>query len=88
MTRASIYFFRKTLIFRHRVQSFGMANLTPSKQTSASVADIQPRFASGSNEAQLIAEAKILVERGWKLDEEQRGVEKTYYFNTYTKALV
>lgn len=66
-----------------------MANLTPSKQTSASVvADIQPRFASGSNEAQLIAEAKSLVERGWKLDEEQEGVEKTFYFNTYTKALV
>lgn len=89
MTRTSISFFRNTPIFRHRVQYFGMANLIPSKQTSASVvADIQPRLASGSNEAQLIAEAKSLVEHGWKLDEEQRGVEKTFYFNTYTKALV
>lgn len=66
-----------------------MANLTPSKQSSTNVVqDIQPLFSSGTNEAQLMEEAKTLVEGGWKLDEEQRGVEKTFYFNTYTKALV
>lgn len=75
-----------------------MANLTiSSKQTSATdnlvVAGnvIQPpRFASGStNEVELMAETNsLVVEHGWKLDEEQRGVEKTFYFNTYTKALV
>lgn len=91
-----------SIIFRHHrvhVQHFGgMANLTTSsKQTSATdnlvVAGnvIQPpRFASGStNEVQLMAETNsLVVEHGWKLDEEQRGVEKTFYFNTYTKALV
>lgn len=86
--RASIPFFRNTSVFRYRVHYFGMANLTPSKQTSSNVPDIQPRFASGTDEAQLMAEAKALLEGGWKLDEEQRGVEKTFYFNTYTKALV
>lgn len=60
-----------------------MANLNSTKV----VPDIQPRFASGTNETQLMAEAKTLLEGGWKLDEEQRGVEKTFYFNTYTKAL-
>ncbi|MCJ1344649.1 hypothetical protein MMC31_002852 [Peltigera leucophlebia] len=65
-----------------------MANLTPSKQTSTRVVpEIQPRFAPGSTEAQLMAEAKALVEGGWKLDDEQRGLEKTFHFNTYTKAL-
>lgn len=61
-----------------------MANLTSTNV----VPDKQPRFASGTNEVQLMAEVKTLLEGGWKLDEEQRGVEKTFHFNTYTKALV
>jgi len=49
---------------------------------------MQPKFSEGADESQLMTETETLLEGEWKLDEEQMGVEKTYYFKTYTKALV
>ena len=45
-------------------------------------------LSKGQDESKVIAEAKTLFESGWNLDEEEMGVKKTYYFKTYTKALV
>ena len=47
-----------------------------------------PKISEGQDETNLIAEAKALAENGWALDNEEMGVKKTYYFKTYTKALV
>jgi len=33
-------------------------------------------------------ETNALIDAKWTLDKEQMGVEKTYYFKSYTKALV
>lgn len=64
-----------------------MANATLSKETSGNPA-MQPKFSAGADESQLSAETKSLLEDEWALDEEKMGVKKTYYFKTYTKALV
>jgi len=29
-----------------------------------------------------------LLEDGWKLDDEEMGIKRTFYFKTFTKALV
>jgi len=49
---------------------------------------MQPKITEGQDESKLMAEAKALLDSGWALDEEEMGVKKTYYFKTYTKALV
>lgn len=49
---------------------------------------MQPIFSEGANEELLMAEMQALSNSDWILDEEQMGITKTYYFKTYTKALV
>jgi hypothetical protein len=49
---------------------------------------MEPNLSAGANTAQLIGEVEALLANGWMLDEEQRGLQKTYYFKTYTKCLV
>ena len=49
---------------------------------------MQIKVSEGQDGAKMEAELKMLTETGWKLDEEQIGVRKTYYFKTYTKVLV
>ena len=65
-------------------------NLTTltSNQTLNSSNSIQPKFSDGQDENAVMAELNALVENGWKLDDEQKGVRKTYYLKTYTKVLV
>lgn len=49
---------------------------------------MQPKLSEGQDEIRVTAEAKALLENGWRLDDEEVGVKKTYHFKTYTKALV
>ncbi len=49
---------------------------------------MQPKLSEGQDEQTLIAEANALAEKGWDLDDQKMGVQKTYHFKTYTKALV
>lgn len=47
-----------------------------------------PRFSEGQNEQELTVALNTLIENGWKLDDEQSGVRKTYHLKTYTKVIV
>jgi pterin-4a-carbinolamine dehydratase len=42
----------------------------------------------GETDSLLKADVRALVENGWTLDEEQTQLEKTYFFKTFTKAVV
>lgn len=55
---------------------------------ACSVAKVQPRFSSGADENQLMTETKALLERKWTLDKDNTGVQKTFNFPTFAKALV
>ncbi|KAG5298481.1 pterin-4-alpha-carbinolamine dehydratase [Histoplasma ohiense] len=48
---------------------------------------VQPKYASTlpDETKQLAAETNSLLDSNWSLDEEQMGLQKTYYFKTYTK---
>ncbi|KAE8350638.1 transcriptional coactivator/pterin dehydratase [Aspergillus coremiiformis] len=46
-----------------------------------------PQFARGTDATQLQPELGTLLQQGWALDEEGRGVKKTYYFRSYFKAV-
>ena len=54
------------------------------------MADIgRPKFSPGEDdESRLMAETTALVESKWALDETRQGLEKTFNFPTYAKALV
>lgn len=45
-------------------------------------------ISAGQDEGKVTADAETLLGKGWKPDEEEMGLQKTYYFKTYTKALV
>lgn len=49
---------------------------------------MQPKFSEGQDESELTEALDALVQNGWKLDEEESGVRKTYYLKTYTKVMV
>jgi 4a-hydroxytetrahydrobiopterin dehydratase len=49
---------------------------------------MQLKIAEGQNDSQVKAEVEALLAKGWKLDEDQIQLEKTYYFKIYTKVLV
>lgn len=49
---------------------------------------MEPKFSEGADEAQLKAETAALLENEWTLDGDQMGLEKTFYFPNFTKALV
>lgn len=55
---------------------------------ATSYPNVQPRFSSGADENQLLTETVSLLECKWMLDAENMGVEKTFNFPTYAKALV
>ncbi len=63
------------------------ANLTPPENTSH-ISVMEPIFSAGEDESQLTKDMKALLGANWKLDEERMGIEKTYYFKTWTKVLV
>ena len=49
---------------------------------------VQPSFSQGEDEKRLMAETAALLESKWTLDETRQGLEKTFIFPTYAKALV
>jgi hypothetical protein len=63
-----------------------LISATRRRLSTSSIMD--PKISEGENEAQVKADLKALLENGWKLDEEQIQLEKTYYFKTYTKVAV
>lgn len=71
-------------IFRTRQ---GLTNFIASKQQSI-ISIMEPKISEGQDEKGVIAETKVLRENGWRLDDEEMGIKKTYHFETYTKALV
>lgn len=54
----------------------------------ANSAKMQPRFSSGTDEDQSLTEVNALLERKWMLDEDSMGIQKTFNFPTFAKALV
>ena len=48
----------------------------------------QPSFSQGEDEKHMMAETTALLESKWSLDETRQGLEKTFTFPTYAKALV
>jgi pterin-4a-carbinolamine dehydratase len=49
---------------------------------------MQPHFSPGADERQLATEVNALLECKWTMDEDNMGVQKTFNFPTYAKALV
>lgn len=47
-----------------------------------------PIVAPGVSESQVLDELRVLLEAGWALDQPHSGIEKSYYFKTYTKCQV
>ena len=67
----------------------GVTNLTTSsKQHSIILSMQQSKISEMQDESKVKAETKALLEKGWRLDDEEVGLQKTYHFKTYTKALV
>lgn len=55
----------------------------------SSMADTaRPTFSEGENGDRMMAETAALLESKWALDETHQGLEKTFNFPTYAKALV
>ncbi|CAD6593355.1 MAG: hypothetical protein ASARMPREDX12_007103 [Alectoria sarmentosa] len=48
---------------------------------------VRPKFSEGENGGRMMAETASLLESKWALDETQQGLEKTFNFPTYAKAL-
>lgn len=48
----------------------------------------QPSLSHGEDRTRLMAETAALLESKWALDETGEGLEKTFTFPTYAKALV
>ena len=49
---------------------------------------MEPKISKGQDESKVKTELQALLENGWKLNDEQIQLEKTYHFKTYTKVLV
>ena len=49
---------------------------------------MQPKVSEGQDTRKVIAETNVLLGKGWALDDEEMGIKRTFYFKTYTKALV
>jgi pterin-4a-carbinolamine dehydratase len=47
-----------------------------------------PIFSLGEDKDQLMGETKALLEAKWELDKLRMGIEKTYYFKTWTNVMV
>jgi 4a-hydroxytetrahydrobiopterin dehydratase len=67
----------------------GLANFSTSKRMSSNNSSVmQPKISKGQDESKVTTELQALLENGWKLNDEQIQLEKTYHFKTYTKVLV
>lgn len=55
---------------------------------SKMAANVQPKFSQGEDENRLMAETDALLKSKWALDDSRQGLEKTFNFPTYAKALV
>jgi hypothetical protein len=49
---------------------------------------MEPKFSPGEDGSKLTRETKALLEARWELTDTQMGLEKTFYFKTWTKVLV
>ena len=49
---------------------------------------VRPKFAEGEDQSRLMTETATLLDSQWSLDETRQGLEKTFNFPTYAKALV
>lgn len=49
---------------------------------------MQPQYSAGEDEATVQRGVEALTGAGWGLDSERMGVQKTYYFRSYFKAIV
>ncbi|KAH8587629.1 hypothetical protein B0O99DRAFT_393718 [Bisporella sp. PMI_857] len=78
---------RITPLAKSRIIYLWSANLTLHKRILSS-STMDPKFSTGKDGSKLMAETKTLLRDGWALDEKQIGVEKKYYFKTYTKCVV
>lgn len=59
------------------------------KSHSSGMADtMEPRFSEGEDKDRLMIETTALLKSKWTLDEAQQGLEKTFNFPSYAKALV
>ena len=78
--------------FRHRqAKWFGINQAFINSITSRHLSTISmmpPSICEGQDAHKVMTEAEALLERGWKIDDDEMGVEKRYYFKTYSKALV
>ncbi|RMJ20814.1 pterin-4-alpha-carbinolamine dehydratase [Aspergillus sp. HF37] len=54
---------------------------------SSSVSGMQPQYSAGEDEATVQRGVEALTGAGWGLDSERMGVQKTYYFRSYFKAI-
>ncbi|KAF2835003.1 hypothetical protein M501DRAFT_942880 [Patellaria atrata CBS 101060] len=52
------------------------------------MASTNPQFSSGADKSAMAEEVSALLDAEWKLSDDRIGIEKTYYFKTYTKVLV
>lgn len=57
-------------------------------QFSSMAESAQPNFAQGEDEGRLMTETAALLESKWALDETHQGLQKTFNFPSYAKALV
>ncbi|KAF7594077.1 hypothetical protein BBP40_010214 [Aspergillus hancockii] len=64
-------------------------SILPSRAFSHSALNMasEPQFAEGVNGSQLQTELNTLLGQGWALDGDGMGVQKTFYFKTYFKAV-
>lgn len=49
---------------------------------------MEPKFSAGVDKDQLTGKVEALLRNNWTLDEDRMGLQKTYYFKTYTKCMV
>lgn len=55
---------------------------------STMAATMQPKLSEGEDGGRLMAETSDLLKSKWALDDTKQGLEKTFTFPTYAKALV
>ena len=73
------------------LRSVARRNILPSQlraHYSSMAPNPQPKFSHGEDEGSLEAQTAALLQSKWTLDETQQGLEKTFSFPTYAKALV
>lgn len=70
------------------LQLFTQLSTPRLSRMSSSVSGMGLRYAEGEDEAAVQRGVEALTGQGWELDGERMGVQKTYYFRSYFKAIV